>query len=162
MVQAMVAARWSRPSNDAVGVTSLKSNEWGRIVNDCGIQVVVGHGGWQSGGREQIRDRPVDSRLWDTGFPYGTLVVNLAGCFIIGLLFALADRFLILTPDVRLLLITVYLGALTTFSTFSVETINAARDGLILQAVTNILIHNIDGLAHTYLGLRLGDLRWGM
>ncbi len=46
------------------------------------------------------------ARLWGTGFPYGTLVVNLAGCFIIGLLFALADRFRPLTPDVRLLLIT--------------------------------------------------------
>jgi fluoride exporter len=102
------------------------------------------------------------ARLWGTGFPYGTLVVNLAGCFIIGLLFALADRFRLLTPDVRLLLITGYLGALTTFSSFSVETINAARAGLVQQAITNVLINNIGGLTLTYLGLRLGDLRWGV
>lgn len=102
------------------------------------------------------------ARLWGTGFPYGTLVVNLVGCFIIGLLFALADRSRLLTPDVRLLLITGYLGALTTFSSFSVETVNAARAGLMLQAVTNILINNIGGLTLTYLGLRLGSLRWGM
>jgi len=104
----------------------------------------------------------VTARLWGTGFPYGTLVVNMAGCFIIGLLFALADRSRLLTPDVRLLLITGYLGALTTFSSFSVETVNAARAGLTLQSLTNILINNIGGLTLTYLGLRLGSLRWGM
>ena len=102
------------------------------------------------------------ARLWGTGFPYGTMVVNLAGCFVIGLLFALADRSRLLTPDVRLLLITGYLGALTTFSSFSVETVNAARAGLLLQAVTNVLFNNIGGLTLTYLGLRLGSLRWGM
>jgi len=102
------------------------------------------------------------ARLWGTGFPYGTLVVNMMGCFIIGLLFALADRSRLLTPDVRLLLITGYLGALTTFSSFSVETVNAARAGLTLQSLTNILINNIGGLTLTYLGLRLGSLRWGM
>lgn len=102
------------------------------------------------------------ARLWGTEFPYGTLVVNLAGCFIIGLLFALADRSRLLTPDVRLLLITGYLGALTTFSSFSIETVNAGRAGLMLQSVANILINNIGGLTLTYLGLRLGSLRWGM
>ena len=103
----------------------------------------------------------LSARLWGTSFPYGTMVVNLAGCFLIGLLFALADRSRLLTPDVRLLLITGYLGALTTFSTFSLETVNAGRAGLMLQTVTNILINNVGGLALTYLGLRLGGLRWG-
>ena len=99
------------------------------------------------------------ARLWGTGFPWGTLVVNLAGCFIIGLLFALADRSRLLTPDVRLLLITGYLGALTTFSSFSLETVNAGRAGLALHSLTNILINNAGGLALTYLGMRLGGLK---
>ena len=99
------------------------------------------------------------ARLWGTGFPWGTMVVNLAGCFIIGLLFALADRSRLLTPDVRLLLITGYLGALTTFSSFSLETVNAGRSGLTLHALANILINNAGGLALTYLGLRLGGLK---
>ncbi len=99
------------------------------------------------------------ARLWGTGFPWGTLVVNLGGCFVIGLLFALADRSRLLTPDLRLLLITGYLGALTTFSSFSLETVNAGRAGLALQALTNILINNVGGLALTYLGLRLGGLK---
>ena len=99
------------------------------------------------------------ARLWGTGFPWGTMVVNLAGCFIIGLLFALADRSRLLTPDVRLLLITGYLGALTTFSSFSLETVNAGRSGLMLHALANILINNAGGLALTYLGMRLGGLK---
>ena len=99
------------------------------------------------------------ARLWGPQFPYGTMVVNLAGCFLIGLLFALADRSRLLTPDVRLLLITGYLGALTTFSTFSLETVNAGRVGLTLQSLTNILINNLGGLSLTWLGLRLGGLR---
>ena len=99
------------------------------------------------------------ARLWGTGFPWGTLVVNLAGCFIIGLLFALADRSRLLTPDVRLLLITGYLGALTTFSSFTLETVNAGRAGLALQSLANIVINNAGGLALTYLGLRLGGLK---
>lgn len=104
----------------------------------------------------------LSARLWGTGFPYGTLVVNLVGCFIIGLLFSLADRSRLLTPDVRLLLITGYLGALTTFSSFSLETVSAGRAGLTLQSLTNILLNNLGGLSLTYLGLRLGSLRWGM
>ena len=89
------------------------------------------------------------AKLLGTGFPWGTMVVNLSGCFVIGLLFALADRVQLLTPDVRLFLITGYLGALTTFSSFSLETINAGRVGLPLQALTNILINNLGGLALT-------------
>jgi len=99
------------------------------------------------------------ARLWGTSFPYGTMVVNLAGCFVIGLLFALADRNRLLTPDMRLLLITGYLGALTTFSSFTLETVNAGRAGLTLQPLANILINNLGGLSLTYLGLRLGGLR---
>jgi CrcB protein len=99
------------------------------------------------------------AKLLGTNFPWGTLVVNLSGCFIIGLLFALADRSHLLTPDVRLFLITGYLGALTTFSSFSLETVNAGRAGLTLQALTNILVNNLGGLTLTYLGFRLGGLR---
>jgi len=97
-------------------------------------------------------------RLWGTSFPYGTLVVNLVGCFAIGLLFGLADRSRLLTPDLRLFLITGYLGSLTTFSSFTMETIHAGRIGLAQQAVVNVLLNNLGGLALTYLGIRLTGL----
>lgn len=99
------------------------------------------------------------ARMWGARFPWGTLTVNLTGCFLIGLLFALSERVRILTPDMRLLLITGYLGALTTFSTFSLETVNTGRAGLTLEPIANILVNNIGGLALTVIGLRLGGFR---
>ena len=99
------------------------------------------------------------ARIWGTHFPWGTLTVNLLGCFLIGLCFAFADRARILTPEMRLLLITGFLGALTTFSSFSLETANAARAGLTLQPVINILVNNLGGLGLTFFGFWLGSLR---
>jgi CrcB protein len=78
---------------------------------------------------------------------------------LIGLLFALADRVRLLTPDMRLFLITGYLGALTTFSSFSLETVNAGRAGLTLLPLTNILANNLGGLALTFCGMWLGGLK---
>jgi CrcB protein len=98
------------------------------------------------------------ARIWGARFPWGTLIVNLTGCFFIGLLFGLADSVRFLTPEMRLLLVTGYLGALTTFSTFCLETVTAARAGLRLQPLTNIVINNAGGLALTYLGIWLGGL----
>lgn len=98
-------------------------------------------------------------KLWGIHFPWGTMTVNLVGCFFIGLIFALADRTRLLTPDMRLMIITGYLGALTTFSAFSLETVNAGRAGLTLQPVVNILINNLGGMALTFLGLWLGGSR---
>jgi CrcB protein len=99
------------------------------------------------------------AKVWGNRFPWGTLTVNLVGCFFIGFVFALADRARLLTPDMRLLVITGYLGALTTFSSFSLETVNAARAGMHLQPVVNILLNNLGGLACTLLGLWLGSLK---
>jgi len=98
------------------------------------------------------------AKAWGPQFPWGTLLVNLSGCFLIGLLFALAERVRLLTPEMRLLLITGFLGALTTFSSFALETVNAGRAGLIFQPLANILINNIGGLALTILGMRIGGL----
>jgi CrcB protein len=98
------------------------------------------------------------AKAWGTHFPWGTLMVNLLGCFLIGLIFALADRIRLLTPDMRLLLITGFLGALTTFSSYSLETVNAGRAGMTLLPLANILVNNIGGLALTILGMWLGSL----
>lgn len=98
----------------------------------------------------------LSAKVWGAHFPWGTLIVNLAGCFLIGLIFALADRVRLLTPDVRMLVITGYLGALTTFSSFSIETVNAGRSGMAVLPLVNILINNVGGFALTFLGIWLG------
>ena len=96
------------------------------------------------------------ARWWGSHFPWGTLIVNLAGCFLIGLLFALADRAKLLTSDARLFLITGYLGALTTFSSFALETVTAGRAGMMLLPLANILANTVGGLSLTLFGMWLG------
>jgi CrcB protein len=98
--------------------------------------------------------------LFGTKFPWGTLAVNLSGCFLIGLAFAWGDRGLnIMNPSVRLFFMTGYLGALTTFSTFGLETVNAFRGGKYLVSAANILANNAIGSLLVFLGLVVGWLR---
>lgn len=100
------------------------------------------------------------ARLLGVRFPWGTLAVNLVGCFLIGLAFAWAERGLnIMNPAMRLFFITGYLGALTTFSSFGMETVISLREGTYLVAVANILANNILGGALVILGMLAGRLR---
>jgi fluoride exporter len=99
------------------------------------------------------------AKVWGSHFPWGTLIVNLVGCFLIGFLFSLADRVRFLTPDIRLLFITGYLGAMTTFSTFALETVNAGRSGLTLLPLVNIVMNNVGGLTLTFIGMWLGRMK---
>lgn len=88
-------------------------------------------------------------------FPMGTLGVNLIGCFLIGLGFSLAER-TIISPTARLFLMTGFLGGLTTFSTYALESANFMGDGQVLTALTNIAANNLGGLALVFAGLWCG------
>lgn len=77
-------------------------------------------------------------RLTDSGFPFGTLLANLGGCFVIGLLHALSEYKFALDAQSRILLMTGFCGAFTTFSTFILESMNLMRDGEFLWAALNI------------------------
>jgi CrcB protein len=92
-------------------------------------------------------------RLAGSGFPWGTLVVNLVGCLLIGLFFGLAERIEWLTPQVRLFFVTGFLGALTTFSSFAVETVNAANGGGMHLALLNFVFNNAGGLLLVFFGM---------
>ena len=77
------------------------------------------------------------------------------GCFLIGAAFALADRTTLLSPSVRLFFMTGFLGALTTFSTYALETVSIARSGVVTPAVLNFLLNNLVGLVLVLAGMWL-------
>jgi len=90
------------------------------------------------------------------GFPWGTLAVNTTGAFIIGLIMELALRGAEIPGNLRIGLITGFLGGLTTFSTFSYETFRLIETGRFLTAFCNILLSVSACLVCTWLGILAG------
>lgn len=90
-------------------------------------------------------------------FPYGTLIVNISGCFFMGLVFILLmERVHSMAPALRALLLIGFLGGFTTFSSFSIETLNLFENGELLAAFTNICLSIILCLSATWIGVTLG------
>lgn len=96
----------------------------------------------------------LSTKTYGSVFPVGTLYVNLTGCFLIGLVFGLGELRGI-SPQFRLFFVTGFIGAYTTFSTYSLETINNANNGMANLALVNIAVNNIGGLALVKVGLFL-------
>ena len=90
-------------------------------------------------------------------FPYGTLVVNVAGCLVIGALSYLADARGMFSAETRLFVFVGLLGGFTTFSTFGNETLNLLRDGELLIASLNVTTNVVLCLAAVWAG-RAGAL----
>ena len=93
-----------------------------------------------------------------TRFPWGTLIVNLTGCFLIGFIYTLGDRTSLVSPSFRLFFMTGYLGALTTFSTYALETVNSARAADAVLTVVNFCCNNFFGAGLVLLGIWAGRL----
>lgn len=95
-------------------------------------------------------------RWCGAGFAWGTLAVNLLGCFLIGLAYHLAATTLV-PSGVRFFVIVGFLGAFTTFSTFSLENVEFLRDGMFSVAAIYILVSNMMGVVLTFTGFVLGQ-----
>ncbi|HEY8186930.1 MAG TPA: fluoride efflux transporter CrcB [Pyrinomonadaceae bacterium] len=91
-------------------------------------------------------------------FPTGTLVVNLIGCFVGGLLFyVMFERYLV-NPTVRTVVLIGLLGGFTTFSSFGLQTFTLLRDGEMGLALFNIALSNIGGLLMVWAGYSLARI----
>ncbi len=94
-----------------------------------------------------------------TTFPYGTLVVNLMGCFAIGVVTGLAESRQLFGPELRTFALIGILGGFTTFSTFGSETFAMIRGEEYLGAAANVGVHVIVSLALVWLGYTIATLR---
>jgi fluoride exporter len=97
-------------------------------------------------------------RVFGSGFPYGTLIVNLMGCLLIGFLAAITNEKFVLGANARLLLIVGFCGAFTTFSTFILETAHLIRDGNTLHAFANAAVSVAIGFFIFRIGVFLGEM----
>lgn len=92
------------------------------------------------------------NEAYQHNFPLATFLVNIFGCLLIGVFYALGEKGNILSPQTRLLLVTGFCGGFTTFSTFAFENMNLLRTGdsfyFLLYAVGSVVL----GIAAVYLG----------
>jgi len=93
-------------------------------------------------------------------FPFGTLTVNLIGCFAIGFLSQLAEARGVFTSETRALVFVGVLGGFTTFSSFGNDTINLVRDGEMFNALANVGANVILGLLSVWLGRTVAFWIW--
>lgn len=86
-------------------------------------------------------------------FPYGTLIVNVVGCFIIGAFMTVATERFIVSPYWRLFVTVGFVGGMTTFSSFSYETLHLLQEADIMRAFYNVGLNILVGFFATWLGM---------
>ena len=91
--------------------------------------------------------------LMGRSFPYGTLAVNVLGSLLMGFLYVMLIERMSASPEVRAILLIGFLGSFTTFSTFSMETLNLLEQAQLLKAGLNVLLSVLLCLAATWSGI---------
>jgi CrcB protein len=97
-------------------------------------------------------------RVAGASFPWGTASVNGLGCLLFGLIWTMTSERFVGSGEVRIILLTGFMGAFTTFSTFVAESGNLFADGQHWYGLGNILLQNGVGLVLFFLGMALGRL----
>ena len=117
--------------------------------------LLIGLGGFAGAISRYLVDGFVSDRTGGA-FPWGTLVVNLSGSFVLGLLFAMTAERAILPADIRAPVMIGFIGAYTTFSTFMLESWVLIESGSYLPAAANLGGSVLLGLVAVFAGLTLG------
>lgn len=116
--------------------------------------LIIGTGGFL-GSISRYGINLLSTKLWGTGFPWGTLAVNIIGSFLIGIVYGMAVKHDWLSPDLRLFLAIGFCGSFTTFSTFSYDIIQLLNSGHFLQTTAYIAGSIILGLMAVFAGIGL-------
>lgn len=97
--------------------------------------------------------------VFGKSFPFGTLLVNILGSFVLGLLYALLSTGTLSATPWRALVAIGLIGAFTTFSTFSLDTVLLLQQGAVLKALLNVFLNVLLCLTLAWLGLKLGSMK---
>jgi CrcB protein len=122
--------------------------------------LLIGTGGFVGSILRYVISGAVQTASQSIAFPYGTLAVNVIGCFLIGFFSELAESRGLFSPDTRAFLIIGILGGFTTFSTFGNETMNLLHDGEWTLALLNVGAQVLLGLGGVWLGYILAYQIW--
>jgi fluoride exporter len=115
------------------------------------LLLIIGTGSFMGGIARFLTSRYIQNTII-SAFPFGTFIVNILGCFLIGLFYGLSERGNFINPEWRMFLTVGFCGGFTTFSTFANENIALLRDGNIFYFALYASLSVFFGIMATYLG----------
>ena len=121
---------------------------------------VVGAGGFIGAICRYGMSTLVQRNLPATGFPYGTLLVNMLGCLLIGVAIGYAESRQVFGDDFRRFVLIGILGGFTTYSTFGYETLALLQNSELVRAIVNVVVHVVIGLLLVWLGFILASRQY--
>ncbi|MBD2494551.1 fluoride efflux transporter CrcB [Nostoc sp. FACHB-280] len=102
------------------------------------------------------------TQLFGQAFPYSTLIINVSGCFVMGLFTMLVlGRLIVISPEIRLLVTTGFLGAYTTFSTYELDVVKLIEKQSLEMSLIYWLISPVLSLVGLLLGNKIGEVMQG-
>jgi len=119
--------------------------------------LIVGVGGFLGTATRYIITNCI-SKLSNNGFPFGTFLVNISGCFLLGFFISLTAKKITVGPNIKLLFTVGFMGAYTTFSTFSYDTSVLIKSGDFLLATINATASVLIGIISLLGGMAIGQI----
>lgn len=113
--------------------------------------LIVGAGGFVGSITRYLLSKLVQEAS-QSAFPYGTLIVNISGCLLIGFILGIAEKSTWMSPELRMFLMVGICGGYTTFSTFAAENLNMMRDGQFYYILIYTSLSVLTCLIAVYLG----------